>query len=69
MCDEAVSNNPAVFSLVLDHLKTSEMCNEALEVDPWLPHDVPDYLKTQKMCDKAVEDDSSSLQFVQNQCS
>ena len=64
MCDEAVSNNPAVFFLVPDHFKTQEMCNEALQVDPWSLYDIPDHFNTQKMCLKAVQDDPSSPQFV-----
>ena len=64
MCNEAVSNNSAVFFLVPDRFKTEDMCIKAFEADPWSLCDIPDYLKTQKMYDKAITDYPSSLQFI-----
>ena len=64
MCNQAVSNNPAVFFLVPDCFKTQDMCIKAFEVDPWSLYDVRYHLKTRKMYEKAVKDDRSSLQFV-----
>ena len=65
MCDEAVSNNPAVFFLDSDLFKMQGMCIKALEVDPWIVYNIPDNLKTQEMCDKAIKKNNpSSLQFI-----
>ena len=45
ICDEVVSNNPAVFFLVSDRFKTQDMCIKALEVDPWSAYDIPHNFK------------------------
>ena len=51
MCNDAVSNNPAVLFLVPDHLKTERMCKKAVED----LKAVPDHLKTRTMCERVAE--------------
>ena len=66
MCNEEMSDNPAVFFLIPDRLKTQECCIKAVEVDPWQLDYVLDHFKRQEMCDEAVREDPSSSQYVPN---